>query len=422
MQNRHLAVICAAVLICVCMIGRSGPSDKPAPTTGPGATSSPADRLKAFIRDVAEADDPRSAMSAYARGCSIDRNSAALQNAYMERMLKFGLPKIAYHPARLLVRIDPNNSLAWGVVGYMHGKRGELEKAFAATMRSLEKHRDDPSVLHNAGQLAAWYDSTLNPPKVSDRARRTLSKMKKELAGKKPYSSAYEEIKSVCARRALLMEQLEKKVAVIEAEVLPVRKAGRELDSQVREINDEIDRCKRTIDELWREVRTGVVYRDVDGRLVHRRHSRRYRDDLYDRIDREEQALARFKSERRRFRSRSNALLADLKDKEARLDQLKRQMRGLKVGTDRIFRWDPPAVDGVFTPEAEHFPISTRPAVPRDPETQAGQRLKLARLYLRHKMNDKATVILEGILEDYGSTKVAKEAKVLLAKIKPLDE
>ncbi|MCK4624787.1 MAG: hypothetical protein KAV00_05715, partial [Phycisphaerae bacterium] len=421
--------ICAAVLICVCMIGRSGPSDKPAPTTGPSATtardfgelSRAADKLKAFIRAVAEADDPRSAMSAYARGCSIDRNSAALQNAYMERMLKFGLPKIAYHPARLLVRIDPNNGLAWGVVGYMHGKRGELDKAFAATMRSLEKHRDDPSVLHNAGQLAAWYDSTINRPKVSDRARRTLSKIKKELAGKKPYSSAYEAIKSACARQASLMKQLDKKVAVIEAEVLPVRKAGMELDSQVREINDEIDRCKRIIDGLWREVRTGVVYRDVDGRLVYRRHSRWYRDDLYDRINREEQALARFKSERRRIRNRSNALLVELKDKEAQLNRLKRQMRGLKGGTDRIFRWDPPAVDGVFTPEAEHFPISTRPAAPRDPETQASQRLKLARLYLRHKMNDKAVVILEGILEDYPATKAAKEAKILLVKLKPVE-
>ncbi len=421
MRSRHLAVICAAVLICVCLIGRSGPADKPAPTTGPGATTAPADKLKAFIRAVADADDPRLAMSAYARGCGIDRNSAALQNAYMERMLKFGLPKIAYHPARMLVRIDPNNGLAWGVVGYMHGKRGELDKAFVATMRSLEKHRDDPSILHNAGQLAAWYDSALNPPKVSDRARRALSQMKKELARKKPYSSAYEEIKSVCARQASLMKQLEKKVSVIEAEVLPVRKAGRELDSQVREINNEIDRCKRTIDELWRELRTGVVHRDVNGRLVSRRHSRRYRDDLYDRINQEEQALARLKSERRRIRSQSNALLVELKDKETRLDQLKRQMRGLKGGADRIFRWDPPAVDGVFTPEAEHFPISTRPAAPRDPETQAEQRLKLARLYLRHKMNDKAVVILKGILEDYPATKAAKEAKVLLAKIKPVE-
>jgi transposase len=288
-------------------------------------------------------------------------------------------------------------------------------------MRSLEKHRDNPSVLHNAGQLAAWYDSTLNPPKVSDRARRTLSQMKKELAGKKPYSSAYEEIKSACARRALLTEQLEKKVAVIEAEVLPVRKAGMELDSQMREVNDEIDRCKRTIDELWRELRTGVVYRDVDGHVVYRRHNRWRRDELYERINQEERSVERLKSERRRIRSRSNTLLVELKDKEAQLDRLGRQVRSLKVGTDRIFRWDPPAVDGVFTPEAAHFPISTRPAAPRDPETQASQRLKLARLYLRHKMNDKATVILEGILEDYGSTKAAKEAKILLVELKSLE-
>ena len=418
MQSRHLAVICVLALAWTSLTGQT---TKPSPTTGSSTTTSPADKLKAYIRAVADANDPRSAMSAYARGCSINRNSADLQNAYMERMLKFGLPKIAYHPARILVRIDPNNNLAWGVVGYMHGKRGELKQAFAATMRALEKHRDDPSVLHNAGQLAAWYDSTVNPPKVFDRARRTLSKIKKELTAKKAFATAYKEIKSIYAKQALLMKQLDKKVAVIEAEVLPIRKAGMELDSQMRETNDEIDRCKRTIDELWRELRNGVVYRDVDGRIVYRRHSRWRRDELYDRINQEERSFERLKSERRRIRSQSNALLVELKDKEAQIDQLKRQMRSLKVGTDRIFRWDPPAVDGVFTPEAEHFPISTRPAAPRDPETQAGQRLKLARLYLRHKMNDKAAVVLEGILEDYGSTKVAKEAKSLLLKIKPVE-
>ncbi len=418
MRSRHLAVICVLALAWASLVGQT---TKPSPTTGPRATTSPADRLKVYILAIVEADAPRPAMSAYARGCSIDRNNAALQNAYMERMLKFGLPKIAYHPAQVLVRIDPNNSLAWGVVGYMHGKRGELEKAFLATMRSLEKRLDDPSVLHNAGQLSAWYDNAPKPPKVSDRARRTLAQMKKELAAKKAFVSAYKEINSVYARRAVLVKQFDSKIAAVEEGILSVRKAGMELDAKIREINDEIDRSKRIIDELWRDLRTGVVYRDIDGRLVYRRHSRRYRDDLYDHIDREEQALERFKSERRRIRIRSNALLVELKDKEAQLDRLGRKVRNLKVVSPRIFRWDPPAVDGVFTPEAEHFPISTRPAAPRDPETQAGQRLKLARLYRRHKMNDKAVVILKGILEDYGSTKVAKEAKAILAKLKPLE-
>ena len=417
MRCRRLVIICAVVLAWMVLASRGGPA------TRPSSATKPADRLKAFIRAVAEADNPRAAMSAYARGCAIDRNKAELHDAYMKRMLKFGLPKIAYYPARVLVRLDPNNSLAWGVVGYMHGKRGELVEAFSATIRSLEKRRDDPSVLHNAGQLAAWYDNEPDLPKVSDRTRRSLAQMKKELLASKPYSSAYKTIKSAYTQRAGLVERLDKQVATAEAEVLAARRMAMEIDSQLRELANEIDRRKRMIDELWRELRTGAgyYYRDADGRLVYyRRYRRAYRDDIYERIHQAEREVERLRSERRGVRSRGRAILVDLKGREVILSRFQQQIHTAKTRTEREFRWDPPAVDGVVTPEVEHFPVATRPSAPADPESQAGQRLKLAKLYLRHEMNEKAVVILQGILEDYPSAKAAKEAKVLLAKLKPL--
>ncbi|MCD4699914.1 MAG: DUF4407 domain-containing protein, partial [Phycisphaerae bacterium] len=336
----------------------------------------------------------------------------------------FGLQKIAYCPAHALFRIAPDNSLAWSVVVYRQGKQGDLAEAFSSTIRSLEHRRDDPSALHNAGQLAAWYDSEPDLPKVSDRVRRSLAQMKEELLTKKQYSSAYKTVTAAYAQRAEMVERLDKQVAAAEAEVLSARKIMMEIDGQMREINDEIDRRKRTIDERWRELRSGAgyYYRDAGGRIVHyRRHSRAYRDDLYERIHQEEREVERLKSERRDVRSREKTAMVELKGREAVLVRLQQQMRTAKIRTERIFRWDPPAVDGVVTPEADHFPVTTRPAAPADPETQAGQRLKLAQLYIRHEMNEKAVVILQGILEDYASTNAAVQAKILLVKLKPVE-
>ncbi|MDY7011057.1 MAG: hypothetical protein SVV80_09950 [Planctomycetota bacterium] len=427
MKSKHVealarlgaAVIFVTVLSFTCL---TGPAGEQAPTSAPA--TSPAARLEAQIQAIRQADDPREAMSAYARGCALDRSNTEIHDAYMRRMMKFGLPKIAYYPANVLIRIDPDNSLAWGIVGYIQGRRGELADAFSSTIRSLENRRDDPSVLHNAGQLAAWYDSEPDPPRVSDRVRRSLAQMQNELLTKKQYSSAYKGIAAAYAQRAVLMEQLDKQFAAAEAEVLSARQVLMEIDGQLREINDEIGRRKRIIDEHWRELRSaaGYYYRNARGRIVHyHRYSRAYRDDLYDRIHQEEREVERLQSERRGIRIPGRAAMVELKGKEAVLVRLKQQMRKAEILTEREFRWDPPAVDGVVTPEIEHFPVSTRPAAPADPEVQAGQRLKLAQLYIRHEMNEKAVVILEGILEDYASTRAAVQAKILLAKLEPAD-
>ena len=423
MKSKHAAIIFAAALSWTCL---SGLAEEKAPTSAPA--TSPAARLEAQIQAVRQADYPRAAMSAYARGCAINRSNTEIHDAYMRQMLKFGLPKIAYYPARELVRLDPNNSLAWGVVGYMQGKRGELEEAFSATIRSLENRRDDPSpgdpsVLHNAGQLAAWYENEPDLPKLSDRARRALAQMKEELLANKQYSSAYETIQSAYKQSADLVAQLDKQIVAAEAEVSAIRQESMELEGRLREINDEIDRRNRAIDECWRELRGGSVsyYRDDAGRLIsYRRYSRAYRDDLYDRIHQEERKVEQLKSERRTVQGRGRGVLVELKGKEAVMVRLQQQMLKAKIRTEQTFRWDPPAVDGVVTPEVENFPVTTQPAEPADPETQAGQRLKLAQLYIRHEMTEKAVEILQGILEDYDSTKAADQAKILLAKLKPL--
>ncbi|MHC4718781.1 MAG: hypothetical protein ACYS5V_17595, partial [Planctomycetota bacterium] len=88
----------------------------------------------------------------------------------------------------------------------------------------------------------------------------------------------------------------------------------------------------------------------------------------------------------------------------------------------RDFRWDPPAVDGVVTNELDGLPpvpARAKPELPVDPESEADQRLELAKLYLRHDMSTKAVNILEEINRRFASTRAGRQAKVLLAVLKP---
>ncbi len=98
-------------------------ADKPAtrPTTSPADKR--ARKLAKLIGVVTNAKEPSSAAAAYARANAIDSCNVKLHETYMFRMLKFGLPKIAVYPARVLVTLKRDHAPAWSVIGYMHGRR-----------------------------------------------------------------------------------------------------------------------------------------------------------------------------------------------------------------------------------------------------------------------------------------------------------
>lgn len=55
-----------------------------------------------------------SGVAAYANGIALDRNDPKLCEAYVARMVDFGLPEMAYHQAQMLTTLQSNNGLAWG--------------------------------------------------------------------------------------------------------------------------------------------------------------------------------------------------------------------------------------------------------------------------------------------------------------------
>lgn len=82
------------------------------------AEQTPAPADAAPIQTIQQAPDPAAAATAYANGIAFDRNDPKLYEAYVARMVDFGLPELAYHQARMLTTLQSSNGLAWGVVAY----------------------------------------------------------------------------------------------------------------------------------------------------------------------------------------------------------------------------------------------------------------------------------------------------------------
>ena len=97
-----------------------------------GSATPPANKVAAaptgdaspYIQAIEQASDPSALVAAYAAGYAADRTNLKLHDAYVSRMVQFGVPEMAYHQAQLVAGLDPRNGLAQGVLAYVDAKRG----------------------------------------------------------------------------------------------------------------------------------------------------------------------------------------------------------------------------------------------------------------------------------------------------------
>jgi len=407
MNSRSLLAASAAVAACLACL-RASP---PASSSAAAAATLPAD-LARYIRAMRTAGDSRAAMAAYARGCSINRKSLQLQEAYMVVMLRLGQPKAAAFPARALLAIKTDHAMAWAVVGYNEAKRKRLGKALEATFRATGKLTDDPSVLHNAGQLLAWYENQADPPIIADATSRAIEKTKAALAKKEFFTEARKTTQAQYDRRKKLRDQHQTKIDAAKGEAKEILTTGKEIDRVIADLTDEINRCRENIVDLRGQYRRLRLHpqRDVAG-------TRRALLDL--KITHENEAAKTLEDKLATTRARGQQVLGQLRRKLTEVKKLERNMAHELTKRSIRFRWDPPAVDGVVTPETTlNAPTSTAPTLAGSGGQTAEDHLKIAKLYLKNKMPEKAAAILNHIIAKYPASPAAAQAKVILAKPK----
>ncbi|MHC4984128.1 MAG: hypothetical protein ACYTF6_13295 [Planctomycetota bacterium] len=76
------------------------------------ASAERVDPFSLIIETVRNAKTPSKAIAAYASGLAVDRRSVKLHEAYVSRMLDFGLVETTYYQAQLLVSLDEDRPAA----------------------------------------------------------------------------------------------------------------------------------------------------------------------------------------------------------------------------------------------------------------------------------------------------------------------
>jgi len=379
-------------------------------------------KLAEAIEAVAAAEDLDSAAQAYARGNNLGSSSIRLHETFMVRLLKFGLPKTAAYPARRLLGLDQHNALAWSVVGYVHARNGELAKAFDATVTAVRLAQDNPSVLGNAGQLVAWYEYDQSTAKLSAGAKYWLDQARAELVANQDFAATYDKL----AAAYQAVAKYDREIAAAKGEVGRLESQLASANSEYKSIMRDIDSCSSRSNELTRELNR--CYPTHDPMADHLESScGQHAGELTGQIRQEEAAIEdlrrRADETMRANADQISAIQSELNAYQGKLGALQTE-RGLAAKRIAgLFRWDPPAVNGVVTPEVvlvvEDFAVRLpRPGVdPGDHEGMAAQRLRVARLYVSNNFREQAATILTEMLHAYGSTKAAEEGRLLLVAI-----
>ncbi|MFB3894655.1 MAG: hypothetical protein ACE15C_21855, partial [Phycisphaerae bacterium] len=145
-----------------------------------------------LLKAVQSAQDPSAAVLAYANALAVDRGNVKLHEAYIRKMVGFGTPEMAYSQAQMLVALDPNNGLAWGVIAYVSAKRGDAVPALSDIALAVQNLPDDPFIQRTTAQLVAWYDSKPHP-EVADSIKLLVARLRARLVDQPVYTQAYKE-------------------------------------------------------------------------------------------------------------------------------------------------------------------------------------------------------------------------------------
>lgn len=110
-------------------------------------------RIEGSLRDINQAQDPSTAVAAYAASQTFAPGNIQIESGYLRRMAELGVPALAEAQAVDLTHRDPQNGLAWAVVAHMSAARGQRELAQEQMTIAERLAPDDQLVKAAAAQL-----------------------------------------------------------------------------------------------------------------------------------------------------------------------------------------------------------------------------------------------------------------------------
>ena len=406
------------------------------PTTAPAAPQAESDALTAktlaeYIQIIKSDKDPAVVLRAFTKACALNRMNPELNSAYMRRMLLLGRPRAAYMSARILSAQDSDAGLAWAMIGYMMGRSNKYLDALTATARALEFNSDDVSILNNAGQLAAWFDNAPAPPRLGDREKRIMDKLKNKFQASQAYKDAYARINSIYVAYKNQRAALDAKLTAAQAKYDKTRTEELTMRANIKRINSQIIQLNKKLEDLEKDLRQNRSRLNITDELGRRVYNQRTILAENTRIQKEIDAAGEKKDA---LRKEGAPLVPKIRVATALGIKLRKDigtysktLKGVKPSILRELRWDPPSVDGVFTAETTNLPRKIKPTTTQpgntvmgsSSETAAARKLKLAKLYASNKKFKRAREIILEIVAKHPKTKAAAQAKELLKSMSP---
>jgi len=158
--------------------------------------------VAAALQAIQQASDPSAAVTAYANGFTVDRNEPKLYNAYVSRMVDFGLPEMAYRQAQTLTTLDSHNGLAWGVVGYVDARRAQMSEALSEIILAGQFAPENKFVQTTAGEILAWYDVKADKSQMPASTRDGVARLHTLFDRQAAFSAAYDTAKKAYQTQA----------------------------------------------------------------------------------------------------------------------------------------------------------------------------------------------------------------------------
>lgn len=156
-----------------------------------------------LVQRVREAQDPSSAIQAYADARAVAPTDLEVQRAYVHRMSEFGLPEMANQQAQDLLTRAPDDGVAWAVVGYLAAKRDQMDSAATDLSSAAQLAPDNPFVQRACAQIVAWADSRKDKTEVSPQALVAVGNIRNKLNGKPEFAQSYQGALSAYQRIAM---------------------------------------------------------------------------------------------------------------------------------------------------------------------------------------------------------------------------
>lgn len=187
-STRLLAFVLAGSVLVPQLVRAQEPATRPAE---PVAVQQPRP-VDALVQRVREAQDPSSAIQAYADARALAPNDLEVQKAFVHRMVELGLPEMANQQAQDVLTRAPNDGVAWAVSGYLAAKRNQMGSAATDLASASQLAPDDPFVQRTGAQIVAWADSHKDKTDVSPQALVAIGTIRDKLSGRPEYAQAYQ--------------------------------------------------------------------------------------------------------------------------------------------------------------------------------------------------------------------------------------